>query len=178
MCAVCGSTERLRAATYDGEVGVYCRTVCANCIVGGQRPQLSPGSENLAIVAHCDHLGISTDEMVRTHYDEGALDRFYEHARTSFGWSLDVPLDDIQAAVEQRQLEISGCEEISLSPARSPDWLRSFYEGTSSERTPGQWRRRIYGSVTERKILRERAPEVWKRLYEGGDTTPDPEKGA
>ncbi|MDT7784837.1 MAG: hypothetical protein QOF58_3256, partial [Pseudonocardiales bacterium] len=130
-----------------------------------------------AIVAHCDHLGISTDEMVRRHFDEGELDRFYEN-HGAWDWGLDIPLEDIRAAAERRRIEVSGCEVVALSPARNPDWWRSYYEGYSSERTPGQWRKLIYGNSTWRKILKERTPERWRQLYEGSDRTPNPDNGA
>jgi hypothetical protein len=170
-CAVCGGRERLRATTYDGEIGVYCRTLCADCVVGGQRPQLTPGQEKLAILAHCDHLGISTDEMVLAHHAEAEHDEFLQNPLALK--YVDRSLDEVLAADASIRVEI-----VALTPPPGPDQLRARYGGNARERAPGWWRTLVFGTLRERKRRRERTPEQWRQLYEEGACEPDPNKGA
>jgi hypothetical protein len=170
-CAVCGSSNRLHTTTYDGEIGVWCCTVCADCVVGGRRPQLAPGPEKLAIVAHCEHLGISTDEMVRRHHEEAEHDQFLQ--RPLDRRYADVSTDVVMAALRERDYPSS--LDNQFKPPPSPDKLRQQYEGSASRRTPGQWRALVEGSYTERKRSRERTPDERRRMFEGPSRGPDPD---
>ncbi|GAA0911104.1 hypothetical protein [Pseudonocardia zijingensis] len=62
-CAGCGSHTRLTAAVADTPLGTLCLTLCPACIRHHILPRLSAGDALRRVFAHCDHLGITPDEM-------------------------------------------------------------------------------------------------------------------
>jgi hypothetical protein len=69
-CEACGSTSYLEVCTVGSQVGVYCATFCATCINTGRTSASASVSQVIErVLEHCEHLGITVDEMA------AALDR-------------------------------------------------------------------------------------------------------
>jgi hypothetical protein len=66
-CATCGAVTDLHICTYTQMLGVCCLTVCGCC--EDSPPSMSPAAAQLAVLAHCEHLGCDLDQMA------DALDR-------------------------------------------------------------------------------------------------------
>jgi hypothetical protein len=62
-CAGCGGRTRLTAAVADTPLGTLCMTLCPACIRHHVLPRLSAGDALRGALAHCEHLGITPDEM-------------------------------------------------------------------------------------------------------------------
>ena len=63
-CEACGATRALEVATYETPVGVFCATVCGQCLSLGMAPPVrSWGQACERVGAHCQHLGIDLDQM-------------------------------------------------------------------------------------------------------------------
>jgi hypothetical protein len=63
-CEACGTTRALEVATYETPVGVFCATVCGQCLSLGMAPPVrSWGQACERVGAHCQHLGIDLDQM-------------------------------------------------------------------------------------------------------------------
>lgn len=61
-CARCGGVSDLVVATFSTWVGVFCATVCPDCVDYG--PKMSGIAGTMEWVAeHCEHLGCDLDEM-------------------------------------------------------------------------------------------------------------------
>jgi hypothetical protein len=63
VCEGCGkSSRRRRVWTVGSQVGIGCKTLCGPCARGGPQ-STSAGAAVLAVMEHCEHLGITGDEM-------------------------------------------------------------------------------------------------------------------
>jgi hypothetical protein len=63
-CAGCGRARgALRLSTLDTPVGVLCLTFCRDCRKDERLPSMSWPQAVYAVWEHCDHLGITADEM-------------------------------------------------------------------------------------------------------------------
>lgn len=60
-CHICGCTSNLRVVTYTTRLGVYCASVCADCI--GAVHAMPVFTNASRVGAHCEHLGIYLDQM-------------------------------------------------------------------------------------------------------------------
>lgn len=63
-CSVCGARRRtLRVRTADSMMGVHCLTTCDPCSELGSLSAVSPVEAVRRVLDHCEHLGITVDEM-------------------------------------------------------------------------------------------------------------------
>lgn len=63
-CATCEGTTDLAVATVETPVGVYCTTLCGRCGEAGNMPRPPSWVTAINLVnAHCEHLGVTADEM-------------------------------------------------------------------------------------------------------------------
>jgi hypothetical protein len=63
LCAGCEAETDLRPSIVSTPVGVYCTTLCEECIEADRLPKLSYLSAYEAVGEHCVHLGITLDDM-------------------------------------------------------------------------------------------------------------------
>lgn len=63
-CESCGAVdEHLEVATADTPLGILCLTVCARCASARMAPPVSVSTANRLVLQHCQHLGITIEEM-------------------------------------------------------------------------------------------------------------------
>lgn len=62
-CANCGNRDVLTVRTATTAVGVVCLTLCPSCIEAGDLPRLGAVQAVHMSLAHCQHLGITADDM-------------------------------------------------------------------------------------------------------------------
>jgi hypothetical protein len=74
-CEACGTPRTLEVATYQTPVGVFCATVCWQCMRTDNPPPVrSWGQACERVAAHCQHLGVDLDQMaalLRAEHQEG-----------------------------------------------------------------------------------------------------------
>lgn len=64
FCGTCGRPdEQMFVATVDTTVGVYCITLCSACTLPPRLPRASVPQTVMLVLAHCQHLGITADQM-------------------------------------------------------------------------------------------------------------------
>ncbi len=77
-CAICGSgqfPQDLFVATISSAVGVYCTTLCPPCVWRAEPAFLGAIPVAIAVdraLKHCEHLGITADQMAAVMEQEGA----------------------------------------------------------------------------------------------------------
>lgn len=62
-CISCGARETLLVNTAHAVVGVFCLTLCVDCMASESLPRYSPVAAVHAVLEHCGHLGITADQM-------------------------------------------------------------------------------------------------------------------
>jgi hypothetical protein len=65
-CEHCGRAGGCRVVTLATSVGVYCATLCERCAVPSANlaaPKLAPAAAVRRVGEHCEHLGITADQM-------------------------------------------------------------------------------------------------------------------
>lgn len=63
-CESCGdAVENLVATTAETPLGVLCLTVCQRCGDAHMAPPVAVGTAVKLVMQHCQHLGITADEM-------------------------------------------------------------------------------------------------------------------
>lgn len=74
-CAICGASTSLElAATFDTPLGVMCATLCDRCVEKKRpMPRLPLMNVVRRVAAHCEHLGITVEEMAQAMKSEKAM---------------------------------------------------------------------------------------------------------
>jgi hypothetical protein len=73
-CAVCGTEEDVVTSTFETRwAGVFCLRVCTDCLDTGADVRLDVPGLYERICEHCEHLGISGDEMAALYNKEFEL---------------------------------------------------------------------------------------------------------
>lgn len=63
-CEACDGWSELDIYTVQTKtMGVYCTTLCADCVGLNDTPRLSVPAATIRVMEHCGHLGITSDEM-------------------------------------------------------------------------------------------------------------------
>jgi hypothetical protein len=62
-CASCASADGLAVSTGQTTVGVFCITLCGGCTDAGRLPILHAPTAVIMSLRHCEHLGITADQM-------------------------------------------------------------------------------------------------------------------
>lgn len=62
-CAACEGVDGLGVGTLETPVGVFCVTLCDECVDAGRLPRLAAVEAVRATLDHCGHLGIDADMM-------------------------------------------------------------------------------------------------------------------
>lgn len=66
-CASCGGGDELEVVTISAPVGLFCVTLCRSCIRHGETfgdaPRFTAATAVRRSLAHCEHLGITSDQM-------------------------------------------------------------------------------------------------------------------
>jgi hypothetical protein len=62
-CETCGDDLDLHLATVTTPIGVYCVTMCQDCIGDAELPPMSWGRAVRRALKHCEHLGVTADRM-------------------------------------------------------------------------------------------------------------------
>lgn len=84
VCEVCGKPGLdPRVWTFGSQVGIGCKTLCGRCGNDGPGPvSMSPVAAVMAAMAHCEHLGITVDEMaVLMDAEEAQFDQQFGRGR-------------------------------------------------------------------------------------------------
>jgi hypothetical protein len=73
-CGSCSGTRDLAVCTVDTAVGVYCLTLCADCIHGQRVPEPASWADAIErVLDHCDHLGVTVDQMAALRRAKGDI---------------------------------------------------------------------------------------------------------
>jgi hypothetical protein len=63
-CESCGAERTdLALTTASTPLGVLCVTLCPTCLASGIAPPIAIGTAVRLVGAHCEHLGITVDDM-------------------------------------------------------------------------------------------------------------------
>jgi hypothetical protein len=61
---VCDATDDLAVAIFATSLGVFCDTLCGECAHAAKAPHIPSATMAIFLVmTHCEHLGITIDEM-------------------------------------------------------------------------------------------------------------------